>query len=187
MSIWPGTGQYTPCDKKATSRKWRQMPLHRPGLFRFFQSTLYTSEMIPTIACSCDMKRIFLKTIAATAASLAATLAICFIFVPLMGGEMSGAGLVMAVVCPIAVGLPASLSHFYHAEKLRQANLSLEDAYRQLHAQSRRDALTGVLNRTAFMAELQGAQRCRDCGRPAVHRSRSLQGDQRQLRPCDRR
>ena len=101
------------------------------------------------------MKRIFLKTIAATAASLAATLAICFIFVPLMGGEMSGAGLVMAVVCPIAVGLPASLSHFYHAEKLRQANLSLEDAYRQLHAQSRRDALTGVLNRTAFMAELQ--------------------------------
>ncbi len=92
---------------------------------------------------------------AATAGSLAATLAICFLFVPLMGGQMAGAGLIMTIVCPVAVGFPASLSHFYQAEKLRQANLALEDAYRQLHEQSQRDALTGVLNRTAFMAELQ--------------------------------
>ena len=101
------------------------------------------------------MKRVLLKSTVAAVASLVATLAICFLFVPLMGGQMAGAGLVMTIVCPVAVGFPASFSHFYQAEKLRQANLALEEAYRRLHEQSRRDALTGVLNRTAFMAELQ--------------------------------
>lgn len=112
------------------------------------------------------MYRILGKTLAIAVLSTLASLLISFAFVPMMGGKVAGAGLVMTIVCPIAISIPASLAHFYQAEKLRSANLALAQArddlaaaYARLQRQAERDALTGVLNRAAFTAGLEAQSR----------------------------
>lgn len=107
------------------------------------------------------MYKILGKALAVGALSTLASLAISFAFVPLMGGEVAGAGLVMTIACPIAISIPVSALHFYQADRLRAANAALArakdelaEAYARLKHQAQRDALTGVLNRATFMAEL---------------------------------
>ena len=107
------------------------------------------------------MSRILAKSFAVSILALLATLAISFIFVPMLGGEVSGAGLIMTIACPLVVSFPSSAILFWQSERVRRANSALAEAndklaeaYRQLHNQSRRDALTGVLNRLAFSQEL---------------------------------
>jgi diguanylate cyclase (GGDEF)-like protein len=104
------------------------------------------------------------KTLAVAVLSTLASLLISFAFVPLMGGRVAGAGLVMTIVCPIVISIPASFAHFYLGEKLRSANTALAaardelaEAYARLQHQAQRDALTGLLNRATFMAELEAA------------------------------
>ncbi|MGD9476467.1 GGDEF domain-containing protein [Shinella sp. G-2] len=112
------------------------------------------------------MVRIFGKTLAVAALSVVASLLISFAFVPMLGGKVAGAGLVMTIACPIAVSIPASLLHFWQAERLRLANSALArtrddlaEAYTRLQHQARRDALTGLLNRAAFLADLDARSR----------------------------
>ena len=112
------------------------------------------------------MYKILGKALAVGALSTLASLLISFAFVPLMGGKVAGAGLVMTIVCPIAISIPASFVHFYLADKLRSANAALAEArdalagaYARLQHQAQRDALTGVLNRATFMAELEARSR----------------------------
>lgn len=112
------------------------------------------------------MYRIIGKSLVIAVLSLLASLLISFAFVPMMGGRVAGAGLVMTIVCPIAISIPASLLHFWQAEKLRKANVALAqardelaDAYARLQHHARRDALTGVLNRAAFVAEFEAQSR----------------------------
>ena len=107
------------------------------------------------------MYKILGKALAVGVLSTLASLLISFAFVPLMGGQVAGAGLVMTIACPIAISIPVSLVHFYQAEKLRSAHAALArakdeltGAYARLQHQAQRDALTGVLNRATFMAEL---------------------------------
>lgn len=102
------------------------------------------------------------KTLAVAVLSTLASLLISFAFVPLMGGQVAGAGLVMTIVCPIVISIPASFAHFYLGAKLRSANRALAaakdelaGAYARLQHQAQRDALTGLLNRATFMAELE--------------------------------
>lgn len=108
------------------------------------------------------MYKILVKTVVVAVLSTLASLLISFAFVPLMGGKVAGAGLVMTIVCPIVISIPASLVHFYLGEKLRATNAALTAArdelaaaYTRLQHQARRDALTGLLNRATFMAELE--------------------------------
>lgn len=112
------------------------------------------------------MQGIFGKTLAVAVLSVLASLAISFAFVPMLGGRVAGAGLVMTIACPIAISIPASFLHFWQAERLRAANAALAQArdelavaYDRLQHQARRDALTGVLNRAAFLAELNAQSR----------------------------
>ncbi|MGB3875968.1 MAG: GGDEF domain-containing protein [Shinella zoogloeoides] len=112
------------------------------------------------------MYRILGKTLAVAALSVLASLMISFAFVPMLGGKVAGAGLVMTIACPIAISIPASMLHFWQAERLRTANTALAQArdalaaaYDRLQDQARRDALTGVLNRAAFMAGLDERNR----------------------------
>lgn len=107
------------------------------------------------------MYKILGKTLAVAVLSMLASLLISFAFVPLMGGKVAGAGLVMTIVCPIVISIPASLVHFYRGEKLRSTNAALaaakdelSAAYARLQHQAQRDALTGLLNRATFLAEL---------------------------------
>ena len=113
-----------------------------------------------------SMYRIFGKALTVGVVSTLASLLISFVFVPMMGGKVAGAGLVMTIVCPFAISIPASIAHFYQAEKLRSANIALArakdelaEAYAHLQRQAQRDALTGVLNRATFMAELERRSR----------------------------
>ncbi|MDX3977552.1 GGDEF domain-containing protein [Shinella sp.] len=112
------------------------------------------------------MYKILGKALAVGALSTLASLMISFAFVPMMGGKVAGAGLVMTIVCPIAISIPASLVHFYLAEKVRSANAALAqakdelaDAYARLQYQAQRDALTGVFTRATFMAALDERSR----------------------------
>lgn len=107
------------------------------------------------------MYRIFGKALLVAVISTLASLIISFAFVPMMGGQVAGAGLVMTIVCPIAISIPASLAHFYQADRLRTANRALAQArdelaaaYERLQYQAERDSLTGLLNRAAFMTAL---------------------------------
>lgn len=95
-----------------------------------------------------------------------ASLALSFIFVPMMGGQVAGAGLVMTILCPLAISIPASGLHYWQSERVRRAEAMTADAlnklafaYEQLRLQSRRDGLTGVLNRNAFLEELDAFSR----------------------------
>ncbi len=112
------------------------------------------------------MYRILAKTLLVAVLSTLASLLISFAFVPMMGGRVAGAGLVMTIVCPIVISIPASLTHFYLGEKLRSANAALAaakdelvGAYARLQRQAQHDALTGLLNRATFMDELDKRSR----------------------------
>src|SRR5690606_10270696 len=107
------------------------------------------------------MRIILAKSVLVGLLSLLASLILSFMFVPLMGGKVAGAGLVMTIVCPLAIGIPASVMHFYQADRLRRSRAETSDAlaelakaYEELRLQARLDGLTGVLNRKAFGDEL---------------------------------
>ena len=67
------------------------------------------------------MRRIVEKSIVAGLLSVLASLAISFSIVPLLGGQVAGAGLLMTILCPLAISIPASALHFTQSEKLRRA------------------------------------------------------------------
>lgn len=108
------------------------------------------------------MVKVLVKAAVVGVLSTLASLLISFAFVPMMGGQVAGAGLVMTIACPLVISVPASFAHFYQAEKLQRAHQALAKAkddltaaYARLQRQSRHDALTGVLNRATFLTELQ--------------------------------
>ncbi|QWW72405.1 GGDEF domain-containing protein [Rhizobium sp. WYJ-E13] len=107
------------------------------------------------------MRRIVEKSMLTGLLSVFASLALSFIIVPLLGGQLAGAGLFMTIFCPLVISIPASALHFTQSEKIRRAEAvtkealnKLADAYDALRVQSRTDSLTGILNRSAFMEEL---------------------------------
>lgn len=107
------------------------------------------------------MRRIVEKSILTGLLSVFASLALSFIIVPLLGGQVAGAGLFMTIFCPLAISIPASALHFAQSEKVRRAEAAtkealnkLADAYDALRVQSRADGLTGILTRSAFMEDL---------------------------------
>lgn len=112
------------------------------------------------------MRRVLVKALLTGLFSMLASLALSFIFVPMMGGKVAGAGLVMTILCPLVISIPASALHFWQSERVRQAEAATADAleklafaYEQLRQQSRRDGLTGALNRNAFLEELDAFSR----------------------------
>ncbi len=106
-------------------------------------------------------RRIFFKAFLTGALALAFTLIITSIFVPMMGGQLAGAGLIMTIVCPLATAIPMSSLHYLNTERLRiakdealRAQTALEKANTLLRKLAREDSLTGVLNRATFLDEL---------------------------------
>ncbi|TXI10822.1 MAG: GGDEF domain-containing protein [Rhizobium sp.] len=109
------------------------------------------------------MRIVLIKAILTGFLSLAASLAICFSLVPVLGGQVDGLGLMMAILCPLTIATPVSAFHFHQSEKLRKAEATAADAllrlgkaYEELRAQSRLDGLTNILNRQAFQQDLAG-------------------------------
>ncbi len=112
--------------------------------------------------------RIIFRATLAAVGSLAASLLIVSVLVPQMGGTVEGVGLLMAIICPIAIAGPASGVQFYQLERLKQAraaltrsHLELDSLHRDLvaaHAAaieaSLRDPMTGAYNRIGFMQRM---------------------------------
>lgn len=112
------------------------------------------------------MRTIIRKALMTGLLSLAASLAISFTLVPMLGGSVEGAGLIMTILCPLVISIPASAVHFHHVEKLRIAQAAtvkaleeLAAAHAALRIQARTDGLTGILNRRAFHEELAAYSR----------------------------
>lgn len=111
-----------------------------------------------------DFRIIAFKALATGIFALCVTLLITMTFVPMMGGKLAGAGLIMTIVCPLASAIPMSTLHYWNTARLRlarkeaaQARDELAFAYEQLRLSSRLDPLTGILNRGTFMDELEKA------------------------------
>jgi diguanylate cyclase (GGDEF)-like protein len=111
-----------------------------------------------------DFRIITLKALATGIFALGVTLLISVTFVPMMGGKLAGAGLIMTIICPLASAIPMSALHYWNTARLRlarkeaaEARDELAVAYEQLRMSSRLDPLTGILNRATFMDELEKA------------------------------
>lgn len=107
------------------------------------------------------MKRIFTKAALATLFSIAGSVLVVITIVPALGGTVNGNAWLMTVLCPTLVAFPASAYTFWQSEKLHAAHRTLSEAlrdlaemHRQLSERSRRDRMTGLLNRETFLAEL---------------------------------
>ena len=124
------------------------------------------------------MGSIFWRSAGIALLSVAASVAISLTLVPLLGGKVSGLAWAMLTVCPLAVAWPASAHSLWQKECLRRAlddarlaHAELETAHRQLaeiHHQlrekSRRDHMTGMLNRETFFSSLEKSRRRSDGG-----------------------
>ncbi|MCD2172872.1 GGDEF domain-containing protein [Rhizobium sp. C4] len=64
--------------------------------------------------------------------SLVASFSISYVVVPLLGGKLEGAGLIMTLVLPVVIGFPASAVQFWQFETTRRLRDSLVKALTQL-------------------------------------------------------
>jgi diguanylate cyclase (GGDEF)-like protein len=108
------------------------------------------------------MRIILAKSVLIGIIATLASLALSFAIVPHLGGEVAGAGLIMTIACPLVISIPASIIHLWQADRVKRARAETSDAlkklavaYEDLQQLSRRDGLTGILNRTAFLDELE--------------------------------
>lgn len=117
------------------------------------------------------MNRIFLKSTAVAFSSLLASLLLAITVVPAFGGVVDGNAWLMLTICPLAIAWPASAFTFWQSEKLRRAHrdlarthAELAAAHRRLEEKSRRDPMTGMLNRETFFTSLDRSRRKTDRG-----------------------
>ncbi|MDP3897776.1 MAG: GGDEF domain-containing protein [Mesorhizobium sp.] len=117
------------------------------------------------------MTHIFIRAGAIALFSVAASLLIAVTLVPAMGGRVDGTAWLMCAICPLVIAFPASGYAIWQKKRLmalhdelRQAHHELERAHARLAEKSRRDAMTGFLNREAFFAALEATRRRTDRG-----------------------
>lgn len=117
------------------------------------------------------MKTVFAKAVLATLLSIAGSLLAVVSIVPALGGVVDGNAWLMAIVCPTVVAFPASSYTFWQSSRLRRAHAELKAALDDLAAahtalteRSRRDQMTGLLNRENFFIELESRRRKSDEG-----------------------
>ncbi len=111
------------------------------------------------------------KAAVVTALSVAASVSIVLLLVPMLGGHPDGPGFWMSVLCPLVIAAPASAWQFHQKEtiecqrdEIARMHVELEDMHAELSAlhadlkhRSRIDSLTGGLNRETFFTALDAA------------------------------
>ena len=114
------------------------------------------------------LRRIFVKAGLVAALSAVVSVAISSIIAPGPYLLVDGLAWIMSIACPLAIAFPASAYTFWQKEKIRAALESAEDAHAQLKAahrllseRVRRDTMTGLLNREAFIEEVELARHAR--------------------------
>lgn len=117
------------------------------------------------------MNRIFLKSTVVAFSSLAASILLTLIIVPVLGGVVDGNAWLMLTICPLAIAWPASAYTFWQSDRLKRthheltrAHAELAAAHAKLEEKSQRDPMTGMLNRETFFATLDRSRRKTDRG-----------------------
>lgn len=114
-------------------------------------------------------RKILLHAALVAALCVAASLAIAVVLLPLIGGAVDRAALIMSIACPVLIAFPVSTYQFWQRQRLREAkaamermHVDLDHAHRalaQAHAllgdRARRDGMTGVLNREGFFQSVR--------------------------------
>ncbi len=110
--------------------------------------------------------------------SLVASFCISYLVVPLLGGRLEGAGLIMTLVLPVVIAFPASAVHFWQFETTRrlknslcaalkeidEVNAKLVSANVALIAERSHDPLTRLLTEDVFRARMQDQTEQADIG-----------------------
>lgn len=111
------------------------------------------------------MKQIAMKATFVAFMSILLSVAISAIVFPGPYLLFDGQAWIMCIVCPLLIAWPASAYTFWQKEKLRsalaevgRAHDELAEAHRLLAEKARRDDMTGMLNREAFLAEMELAR-----------------------------
>lgn len=106
------------------------------------------------------MGRIFRKSIIVTFVSIVASIGAMAAF----GVEISGMTLWMPIACSLLCAFPGSFWNFYQEDRLRRLNRELKIAHASLAAanatleqKASSDAMTGFLNREAFLSAIERA------------------------------
>lgn len=124
------------------------------------------------------MRRILTRTVLVTLGSVAGSLGVGALFLPLLGGTFGPVTFWMCVLCPVAVAGPTTFwtelnrrrladahGELCRAhEQLAVAHAELADAHARLAERARRDDMTGMLNRESFFAALEAARREAETG-----------------------
>jgi diguanylate cyclase (GGDEF)-like protein len=108
------------------------------------------------------MRKVFIHAGIATLISIAVSLAICWTALTAVGGRLDTFAAAMCVICPLAVAFPASAYTYNQKRKLAlvhealtAAHEELATVHRQLAEKARLDDMTGLLNRSAFVADIE--------------------------------
>ncbi|MGY6709356.1 MAG: GGDEF domain-containing protein [Rhizobiaceae bacterium] len=107
------------------------------------------------------MDRALKRSLGIVLISMIGSLAVTGTVLPVMGVEPSLTALVMCIAAPMLIAFPISYRSTRQNERLRVALAQLNEAHITLAYNARRDSLTGLLNRGAFIEELHAA-----CGTP---------------------
>ncbi len=124
------------------------------------------------------MQRILIRSAVATLGSIAASFAVAFAVIPLIGGGIGPITFWMCVLCPLAIAGPISFWTQLNREQLSEAHEELRKAHERLastHAdlaeahsrlaeKARHDDMTGMLNRESFFSALEAARANVDTG-----------------------
>lgn len=113
------------------------------------------------------MSVIFLKAAGITTFSVLVSLGI----VAAIGVDLSGNALILSILCPLVIAFPASAFTTWQKERvallhseLMEAHQALKEAHDRLAEKSRRDDMTGFLNRESFFSAIDGTRRRTDRG-----------------------
>ena len=117
------------------------------------------------------MKSIFVRSGLVAFGAVAGSLLLVITIVPALGGVVDGNAWLMCIICPLATAWPTSAFTFWQSDRLKQAHrdlarvhAQLAAAHRRLAEKAQRDDMTGMLNREAFFAALDGSRRKADRG-----------------------
>lgn len=110
------------------------------------------------------MKSILLKAFSVSTLGVLIAYAMIITLIPLFGEVINPSAWVLGAIGPYAVGLPVATFCFWQADRLKEAHRKLLEAHNELREKSRRDQMTGMLNRETFLTHLERLRRQSDHG-----------------------
>ncbi|NMG41748.1 diguanylate cyclase [Chelativorans sp. ZYF759] len=99
------------------------------------------------------------RSVGIAAIAMAGSLVLTAVALPLMGKQPTIITLVMCIAAPMLIAFPISYHSSVQKLRLQAALESLAEAHQSLAESARRDSLTGLLNRGAFLTAIEAACR----------------------------